>query len=349
MGKASVRTPYSEWVRDEGLRIQSGNYQRDLGSVELDPWERMGCHGTILNHDKSNESNDCWVLEIEPGGSTRRERHLFEEMVYVLSGRGATQVWSSLDDQETHTFEWQTGSLFSVPLNAVHQYFNGDGSEPVRLLVVTNAPVVVNNFRTMDFIFNSDYAFTDRFAGEKTYFNGEGTLDGRMWSTNFIADVRAFELIDYPERGGGGRNIQLSLAGNSMKAHISEFAVGRYKKAHRHGAGAHVIILDGQGYSLMWRGGDKPARYDWSPGSLIVPADGWFHQHFNTGTEPARYLALRYQDNRLFNAEGVPYSNISTRIGGDQIEYEDEEAEVRDLYEAELAKSGLTPAGDLTP
>ena len=37
----------------------------------------------------------------------------------------------------------------------------------------------------------------------------------------------------------------IELAQNSMGAHISQFQPGTYKKAHRHGPGAHVIILDG--------------------------------------------------------------------------------------------------------
>jgi quercetin dioxygenase-like cupin family protein len=330
-----VRSPYSAWLRDEGLVALSGNYQEDLLEVPLQPWPRVGGAAAILNHDRSNDSNDCRIVAIAPGGELAEERHLFEEMVYVLSGRGATRVADGRGN--VHAFEWRTGSLFAVPLNAAHQHFNGDGAEPARLLMVTNAPVVLNMFRSLDFVYGCEHMFEDRFDGDPGYFSGEGVLHGREWRTNFIADVRAFGLIDYPERGGGGRNIQLTLAGNSMKAHISEFAVGEYKKAHRHGAGAHVVILDGCGYSLMWRQGAELARYDWRPGSLIVPPDGWFHQHFNTGTEPARYLALRYFDNRVFTADGIPSSNLSTRLGGDQIEYEDEDPKVREMFDSARA------------
>jgi hypothetical protein len=96
----------------------------------------------------------------------------------------------------------------------------------------------------------------------------------------------------------------------------------------------------------MWPEGDTPRRYEWEVGTLIVPPNMWFHQHFNSGTTPARYLAFKHEVVAVRNAQGVPKAWISRRLGGDQIDYADEMPMVRKLFADELAKSGLTPRMD---
>jgi hypothetical protein len=161
-----------------------------------------------------------------------------------------------------------------------------------------------------------------------------------------VADAVNLPLISAKERGAGGGHIRFNMAKGSMNSHISQFPIGTYKKGHAHGPGAHVIILSGQGYSLMWPEGDEPRRYDWEVGTLIVPPNMWFHQHFNSGTTPARYLAFKHEVVSIRNAQGVPKAWISRRVGGDQIDYADEIPVVRKMFTEELSKHGLTPRMD---
>ncbi len=79
---------------------------------------------------------------------------------------------------------------------------------------------------------------------------------------------------------------------------------------------------------------------------MIVPPHLWYHQHFNTGTTPARYLAFKAEGVSIRNAQGVPKAWISKRLGGDQIDYADESPKVRQLFSDALAKRGLTPRMD---
>ena len=83
-------------------------------------------------------------------------------------------------------------------------------------------------------------------------------------------------------------------------------------------------------------------RVDWQPGSMVVPPNDWFHQHFNGGTEPARYLALRWGSEQfafcLGDQEGE--MDVSVSLGGSQIENEDEDPLIHDWFAETLSKVG---------
>jgi len=337
-------TPYLRWVRDEGLGIISAHYVPDLRTVELKPWQRRGGAGVFINHEASRTSNDCYVCEIPAGGTLAPQRQLYEEMILVLDGQGSTVVWNDAGDRAS--FEWGSGALFAIPLNTWHQHFNGSGRHAARFVAVTNLPQVINLYDDVDFVFNTPHDFRNRFAGEPGYFSAKGEQKGLLLATNFVADAVRLPLQEARERGAGGGHIRFAMAKGSMNSHISQFPTATYKKAHRHGPGAHVIILSGKGYSLMWPEGEQPKRYDWQPGCMIVPPNMWFHQHFNTGREPARYLAFKHEVVSVRNAQGVPKAWISQRVGGDQIDYADEAPIVRKLFADALAAEGLEPRMD---
>ena len=337
-------TPYTRWVAAEGLDIIAAHYIPDLNTAQLKPWARRGGRGVFINHEASRTSNDCYICEIPAGKELAPQRQLFEEMIYVLGGRGSTTVWN--DAGQRITFEWAAGSLFAIPLNTWHQHYNGSGSEPARYVAVTNAPPVINLYEETAFVFNTQYDFNNRFSGEPDYFADKGEQKGLLMETNFVADAVNLPLISAKERGAGGGHIRFSMAKGSMNSHISQFPMCTYKKAHAHGPGAHVIILSGQGYSMMWAEGEEPRRYEWQTGSMIVPPNMWFHQHFNTGTAPARYLAFKHEVVSIRNSQGVPKAWISQRVGGDQIDYADESPVVRRLFAEALAKNNMKPKMD---
>ena len=334
-------TPYQRWVRAEGLDIISGHYVPNLRTVGLYDWPRRGGRGVYINHDASRTSNDCYVCEVPPGKSLAPQRQLFEEMILVLDGRGSTSVWN--DSGARITFEWKAGAMFAIPLNCWHQHFNGSGRDPARYVAVTNGPSVMNLYDDVNFVFNTLYDFKNRFAGEPDYFTPKTEAKGFLLPTNFVPDAVNLPLISAKERGAGGGHIRFNMAKGSMSSHISQFPVGTYKKAHAHGPSAHVIILSGEGYSLMWAEGEEPKRYDWQVGSLIVPPNKFFHQHFNSGATPARYLAFKHEVALIRNSQGVPTAWISRRVGGEQIDYADETPEIRSMFASALAKHGMTP------
>ena len=345
--------PYEEWQRAEGAPIVGGIYLQDLYNLEVGPWARKGCNGAICYLD-GDDDTDEHVVEIPPGGSTTPERHMYTESVYILKGRGATTVW--YDDKLKQTFEWGNGSFFTPPVNTWVQHFNGSGSDPARFIAVTNLPHMMRQFISEDFLFNNPFVFSDRFLGEQGYFSGEGKLyKGRVWETNFVPNADNMALYPWGERGGGGTNIMLSMADNMVASHISEFPTGTYKKAHRHGSGAHLMVVGGVGFSLLWREGEERIKADWQKGSMYLSGGGgggeWFHQHFNAGAEPARYLVMGAMGSRKYARQrgganeanlGEVRAMVSIKLGGIQVEYEDEDPVVHQIYEQELASHGAT-------
>ena len=324
-------SPYQEWQRSEGIPVYTGSYVDNLYTLELADWPRTGQRGAFVNL-ADQEQDDAWVVELAPAGNTEVQHHLCEATVFVLTGRGATTFWQ--DGTGKQSVEWQRGSVFAPPVNCYYQHFNGDGQDPARLLTVTNAPMIINIFRDPSFVFGDTFQFRSRYEGESTFWSAPAErLDPRTWKTNFVPDIRSFTLDENPGRGEGNYRAGFSLSNNSMYVHSSEFPPGTYKKVHRHGVGAHVVILGGQGYSLLSFEGEEPRRVDWQDGSVLSPKENEYHQHFNTGRDRARYLAVLL--GRLnpghWEGGGMP----------DQIEYEDQNPSVYLTYAAECAKNGV--------
>jgi mannose-6-phosphate isomerase-like protein (cupin superfamily) len=216
--------PYAEWLEREGVKVHEEFYFPSLAKIELGPWERKGGSGAVVHIANRHMPNDCHVVEIKPGGKSEPEHHMYELTIYVVSGRGATTIWQ--DEKQKKSFEWQAGSLFSIPLNAWYQNFNGSGNEPTRYIAVTNAPPMMRLFRDSKFIFNCDFRFSGRYAGEENYFSGNGKLyNRRIWESNFIANAPDMLLYGWKERGAGGINAMLEMADNNTKSHISEFPI----------------------------------------------------------------------------------------------------------------------------
>ena len=359
-GQTSARygiDAYLDWVNQEGIPVVE-DYGIDLFQVETALWPRTGIKGAAVHLKGRGDFANMFLLDVAPGASTTPQRHLYEEVIYVLEGSGSTQL--EFGDGSKRSFEWGERSLFAIPLNAKYRHFNASGRKRALLVSTTDLPLVMNTFHNEKFIFDCGFDFDER-AGKNEYFTGEGDLitvrpGNHMWETNFVPDLASIELKSWGDRGAGGTNIMFVLADGTMHAHISEMPVGTYKKGHRHGPGFHVMCVTGHGYSLLWFEGEKDfLRLDWKHGVVFPPADKQFHQHFNTSNFPARYLAtgvggLRYpltytQRRSLLGVKPGEKGAVSTSIkeGGDQIEYEDQHPRIHALWLDEMRPHGVEP------
>jgi uncharacterized RmlC-like cupin family protein len=340
--------PYLAWCDKEGAPIIE-DFGIDLLAIPTAPWPRFGVDGAIAHLKGRGDFVSIFVLDLAPGALTSAQKHLYEEVVYVLSGYGSTTVEAS--DGRKHSFEWGPKSLFALPLNARYQHFNTSGRERARLASVNNLCLQLNLFHNEAFVFDNPFEFPER-QGAATHFSGEGEFvpvrPGRnMWETNFIPDLSAFELKTWMERGAGGSNMMFVLADGTMHAHTSQMPVGTYKKGHRHGPDFHVFAVTGHGFSLLWYDVAKDlVRVDWKHGVVFAPPDQMFHQHFNTSRDPARYLAVAFGGLRYPFTESKRQvfkgMDVTVKDGGCQIEYEDQDPRIHRMYLEELAKHGVT-------
>src|SRR5262249_55598442 len=81
-------TPYTRWVRSEGLDIIGAHYVPNLHTVELKPWARRGGAGVFINHEASRTSNDCYVCEIPAGEKLAPQSQVSEERIPGVDGGG---------------------------------------------------------------------------------------------------------------------------------------------------------------------------------------------------------------------------------------------------------------------
>lgn len=336
--------PYDLWMDSADIPIHKGYYIEDLRTVELGWHEERQTKAAFIQLAGQEGVSSARVIEIAPGKTLLPLKISLDEIVYVADGRGITTVWKG-EGQPKKTFEWQQHSMFLLPRHHYHQMTNMQGGKPARLLHYSYLPLAMSAVPEGDFFFNSSYSPLDDGADEDAYSEaklikateGQGYLDmPAYWYGNFFPDMRAWDKLDTnTRRGAGGKTVLIQFANSELSAHMSEFAAQTYKKAHRHGPGRVIIIPAGEGYSIMWEEGKEKLVVPWHECSVFVPPNKWFHQHFNLGAKPARYLALHPPMQFHGHAE-----KIEDRAR-DQIEYPDEDPWIRQKFEEELGKRGL--------
>lgn len=204
--------------------------------------------------------------------------------------------------------------------------------------------------------------FTFEPYSNRTFFEqgsaatlGEGERENvRLVEGGLVLDINTLQLYTSTARGLANRSVEMVLSNNTMQTHLSQFDVGTYKRAHRHGPGSHVLSLEGVAYTLFWTAqakysdGRQHIRTDWKDGTLFVPPDRRCHQHFNTGGEPAKYMATdsvaqKFWSKAIGGGRRTHRLNtISYRFGGNRVDYPDEDPALRSMFEEELKKNGVS-------
>jgi len=360
------RSPYDLFMEAQGIPIHRDIGVHKVQDLPLSPWKRLGGRGIAIQLLGTEHLWGMYVVEVPGAGALNAERHLYEEIYYVIEGRGTTEVWQD-DSRKKLTFEWSRGSLFAIPLNAWHQVVNATSS-PALLLAATTAPNIINLIRDTEFVLNCPYNFLARFDASDDYFKpvtdiyADPVRGLAMRRTNIIPDILTCELPPDNRRAFDYRRIEPHMAGANFYMKIAQYKTGQYSKAHKHSSGAILVCIKGKGYSYTWPDrlgmqpwqgalGNQVKRQTYEPVGMIsaAPMRGdWFHQHFGTHPEGLRLLVFDGPYGPGFRRRGAPGDDaadvgaIDTREGGNAVSYVDEDPHIRKTYEAALAAEGMT-------
>ncbi|HZS64077.1 MAG TPA: cupin domain-containing protein [Xanthobacteraceae bacterium] len=312
--------PYQEWVKREGVPIHTGAAV-DLLQAETKPWPRFGASGAACHLNGRDDFLTVFLLEIAPQRATAPQRHLYEEISYVLSGRGVTEF--ELGGRR-HSIEWGPRSLFAVPMNARYRHSNTSAA-PARIACINDLRYLFSLYRSETFVFDTPVDFPER---------GDGTI--------LLSDAAA---VPVQSADGIGR-APLTLAKGSIGADAVEVAPGMYQQAARQMQGAHLFGVAGEGYTLTWEEGSPDlSRTAWRHGVVYAAPGLHFHQHFNAGAEPLRYLDIQLGSlhDPMFRHRRAAYGDKTVYAAGNAtISYAQQDPRIHELWLKTVAGKGVT-------
>src|SRR5687767_8282552 len=106
---------YEQFMAQEGIPIHREVVGvEDVTALPRAPWARTGGLATFVElRGTFQAERGIYIGEIPGGAVLEPERHLYEEEIFILQGRGVAQVWQG--NGEKLSFEWGPGSVFAYP------------------------------------------------------------------------------------------------------------------------------------------------------------------------------------------------------------------------------------------
>ncbi|PHR56578.1 MAG: hypothetical protein COA47_12730 [Robiginitomaculum sp.] len=149
---AENRDLYQQLLDDAETAPARNSKRAKTVSPEEMPWEmsRQGLLKHLLNEQMNTriETVDAYMQIIPPGSKSGKHRHLAEECLYVLEGRGydlhqdcdveITDDYHWTPQEKIQQFDYEAGDVIYVPPNTIHQHFNADPNRPLRLISTIN-------------------------------------------------------------------------------------------------------------------------------------------------------------------------------------------------------------------
>ena len=258
------------------------------------------------------------------------------------------------------SFEWGKHSLFRIPRNYWYELSNARGDQAALTLHVSYLPMAMAINPSPDYFFDNPYVDTrELYNADGTFYPADARAVRResergtseTWFANFFPDLTIWDKLE--AYGGAGRMAYsggIAFPNSAVRVGLMVLPSRRYRAAHRHGPGNTIVgTQDAEGFVIMWPEGARREDYligPWQEGAIFVPPHQWYHMHVNTGTAENRQLRI-FTPRPLRQASLWAYAPDLKGV----IPFVEEEPWIRELFEAELGKRGLTsmmPAGAYT-
>ena len=161
--KGTENRPLYQGLLEDAAAAPARNAKRaKVVHPEDMPWEmsRQGLLKHLMNEAMNTrmETVDAYMQIIPPGSKSGKHRHLAEECLYVLEGKGydmhqdcdveITDTYHWKPQDEVKRYDWEAGDVIYIPPNTIHQHFNADPDRPVRLISAINR--IYNKFGLND-------------------------------------------------------------------------------------------------------------------------------------------------------------------------------------------------------
>jgi gentisate 1,2-dioxygenase len=116
------------------------------------PFERSpdGLIKHIINEkmDTKECCLDIYMQFLPPGKASGKHRHLSEEVIYVVEGKGYDLHWDVKFDvhdamefeweAEPKRYDWEQGDFIYIPPYCIHKHFNADATNEARIIVINS-------------------------------------------------------------------------------------------------------------------------------------------------------------------------------------------------------------------
>jgi quercetin dioxygenase-like cupin family protein len=283
--------------------VVDGVVVRDLATFPLGARPHRAGRAAALDFLAGNSTLGLHLADLPAGGEAEGHRHLEETSMFVVAGRGWTELRQS-DDIEPQRVTWRAGDLLAIPANVWHRHGVDPAAGPARQLAFKSSRLLRKLFHDRGFLVDNDFRFRLRFDDQPDFWAVRRPANHGRLRIHLLRAAADEVLEPWPEAGHGVSLLRTNMAGHRVvEASVVGIEAGGRFRLHRPLAEEALLVLSGAGRTTLRAEDGREASVDWRQGDLIVPPLGVARGHEPAGDAPVRLM--RVQSTFIERALGV--------------------------------------------